>query len=235
LRNICKKDVDGRDKPGHDDALVSTACHRIRWLARLLSAPELPYGGAMNSKAAPASQKHPLVILTTPRLVLRTAIEADIPILWERVLGDGDVMRYVFHGPMSKVAAEDMMRNFFTFGDSLTGIAILTERPAGDIIGFAGLFPCEALGVEDFEIGFVLARHAWGRGIATEIGKAQLRFGFEQLNCRRLLGLADPQNQPSIHALQKLGMRYLKDVAEPERSNRSVFCIEIDAWRGARN
>ena len=185
----------------------------------------------MNDTAAPAPQKQPVVILTTPRLILRAATEPDIPIMWERILGDGDVMRYVFHGPMSKETAEEVMRKFFTFGDSLTGIAILTERPAGDIIGFAGLFPCEVLGVEDLEIGFVLARHAWGRGIATEIGEAQLKFGFEQLNCRRLLGLADPQNKPSIHALQKLGMRYLRDAVEPGRANRSVFCIEIDAWR----
>jgi ribosomal-protein-alanine N-acetyltransferase len=185
----------------------------------------------MNDITAPASQKQPVVILTTPRLVLRTATEADIPIMWQRILGDGEVMRYVFRGPMSKEAAEAVMRKFFTFGDSLTGIAILTERPAGDIIGFAGLMPCEALGVEDLEIGFVLARHAWGKGIATEIGEAQLKFGFEQLNFRRLLGLADPQNKPSIHALQKLGMHYLKDAVEPGRANRSVFCIEIDAWR----
>ena len=185
----------------------------------------------MNDRAAPAPQKQPVVILTTPRLILRAATEADIPIMWERILGDGDVMRYVFHGPMSKEAAEEVMRKFFTFSDSLTGIAILTERPAGDIIGFAGLFPCEALAAEDLEIGFVLARRAWGSGIATEIGEGQLKFGFEQLNCRRLLGLADPRNKPSIHALQKLGMRYVKDVAEPGRANRSVFCIEIDAWR----
>jgi RimJ/RimL family protein N-acetyltransferase len=185
----------------------------------------------MNDKATPISKKQPVVILTTPRLILRAAAEPDIPIMWERILGDGEVMRYVFRGPMSKEAAEEVMRKFFTFGDSLTGIAILTERPAGDIIGFAGLFPCEVLGVEDLEIGFVLARRAWGRGIATEIGEAQLKFGFEQLNCRRLLGLADPQNKPSIHALQKLGMRYLKDATEPGRANRSVFCIDIDAWR----
>jgi [ribosomal protein S5]-alanine N-acetyltransferase len=186
----------------------------------------------MNDKAAPALKKQPVVILTTPRLVLRAATEADIPIMWQRILGDGDVMRYVFHGPMSKEAAEGVMRKFFTCGDSVTGMAILTERPAGDIIGFAGLFPCEALGAEDLEIGFVLARHAWGRGMATEIGEGQLKFGFEQLNCGRLLGLADPQNKPSIHALQKLGMRYLRDVVEPRRANRSVYCIEIDAWRG---
>jgi ribosomal-protein-alanine N-acetyltransferase len=192
---------------------------------------DLQYCDVMNAKSPPSEKKQPVVILTTPRLILRTATEADIPIMWERILGVGDVMRYVFHGPMSKETAEAVMRKFFTFGDRLTGIAILTERPAGNIIGFAGLFPCEVLGAEDLEIGFVLARHAWGKGIATEIGEGQLNFGFEQLNCRRLLGLADPQNKPSIHTLQKLGMRYLKDVVEPGRANRSVFCIDIDTWR----
>jgi [ribosomal protein S5]-alanine N-acetyltransferase len=186
----------------------------------------------MDDESAPAPKEQPIVILTTPRLILRTAIERDIPIMRERVLGDPDVMRYVFQGgAMTQERAEEVMRKHFTFGDSLTGIAILTEKPAGDIIGFAGLFPCKALGADDLEIGFVLARQAWGRGIATEIGEAQLTFGFEQLNCTRLLGLVDPRNGPSIHALQKLGLRYLKDVTEPRRANRSVFCIEIGQWR----
>jgi [ribosomal protein S5]-alanine N-acetyltransferase len=132
---------------------------------------------------------------------------------------------------MTLERAGEVMRKFFTFGDTLTGIAILAEKSTAEIIGFAGLFPCAALGADDFEIGFVLARQAWGRGIATEIGEAQLAFGFEQLNCSQLLGLADPQNGPSIHALEKLGMRYRNDITEPGRPNRSVFCLEVGAWR----
>lgn len=185
----------------------------------------------MNNDSSPAPAKH-RVILSTPRLTLRAAAEQDIPILQERIFGDSDVMRHVFHGvTMPKEKTEQFMRAHFTFGDSLTGIAILTEKPTGDVIGFAGLFPCEALGADDFEIGFVLARHAWGRGIATEIGEAQLAFGFDQFGCSRLLGLVDPRNEPSIHALEKLGLRYLKDVAEPKRANRRVYGIEAQEWR----
>jgi len=186
----------------------------------------------MNGGPAPISHTQPRVILTTPRLILRTATDQDIPVMHRRVLGDSEVMRYVFQGvPMTLERTEAVMRKFFTFGESLTGIAVLAEKPAAELIGFAGVFPTEALSVSDFEIGFVLARNAWGRGIATEIGEAQLAFGFEQLNCPRLLGLADPRNGPSIHALKKLGLRYLKDVMEPGRANRSVFTIEIEEWR----
>jgi ribosomal-protein-alanine N-acetyltransferase len=190
---------------------------------------ELPYGEMMHQDH-PAPVK-PIIIVATPRLVLRTATESDIPILHERIFGDSDVMRYAFAGvPMAKPEAEHFMRTHFTFGDSLTGMATLIER-SGNVIGFAGLSPCAALGAEDFEIGFVLARHAWGRGIATEIGEAQLAFGFDRLRCDRLLGLAEPNNAPSIRALGKLGMRYLKDVAQPPRANRAVYVIEAEAWR----
>jgi RimJ/RimL family protein N-acetyltransferase len=159
----------------------------------------------MDGKPAPASERQPRVILTTPRLALRAVTEGDISALQALIFSDGEVMRFAFAGaPMASEAAEDFIRKFFTFGDRLTGMAVLTEKPAGDVIGFAGLSPCDALGADDFEIGFVLARRAWGRGIATEIGKAQLVFGFEQLGCARLLGLVNPQNTPSIHALEKL-------------------------------
>lgn len=195
----------------------------------------MSYCGGMNDRSAQSTEKHPIVILTTPRLILRTAVDDDIPIMHARIFGDSDVMRYVFQGgPMTKERTTEVMRRFFTFGDSLTGIAILAEETADNIVGFAGLFPSEPLGVADFEIGFVLARAAWGRGIATEIGEAQLAFGFEKLKCPRLLGLADPRNQPSIHALEKLGLRYLKDATEPGRAMRSVFCIEKEEWRKRR-
>jgi ribosomal-protein-alanine N-acetyltransferase len=201
----------------------------------LFSAGKLRYCGLMNQKPAPVSKKQTLVILTTPRLMLRAAVEEDVSILQNLIFGDSDVMRFAFSGaPMAGDAAEDFIRRFFTFGDSLTGMAVLIEKPTSEVIGFAGLSPCQALEADDFEIGFVLARPAWGRGIATEIGEAQLAFGFEQLKCGRLLGLVDPRNAPSIHALEKLGMRYRTTIADPRRGSRSVYVIEAEEWRRRR-
>jgi len=189
----------------------------------------------MDQNPAPVSEQQPLVILTTPRLTLRATLEADISTLQDLIFGDIDVMRFAFSGaPMAGGAAEDFIRRFFTFGSSLTGMAVLTEKPAGEVIGFAGLSPCDALGADDFEIGFVLARRAWGRGIATEIGEAQLVFGFQQLKCGRLLALVDPRNAPSIHALEKLGMRHLETIADPKRGSRGVYVIEAAEWRRRR-
>ena len=199
----------------------------------LLSRLQVSYCNGM--KTSPPTETSPRVILTTPRLVLRTTLERDIPVLQRRIFRDADVMRYAFAGvPLSDAHSDGFIRRFFTFGDSLTGIAVLTQKPDADAIGFAGLFTCDALGADDFEIGFVLAREVWGQGIATEIGAAQLAFGFDRLNCRRLLGLVDRRNAASIHALTKLGMRYVKDVIDPKRAPRSVYIIDAATWRARR-
>ena len=174
----------------------------------------------------------PLVILTTERLVLRATTDADIAVMHERVFGDADVMSNVFLGNvMTKERAEGFMREHFTFGAKRTGIAILTEKHNGNVIGFAGLFPCTAPYADDLEIGFVMAKEAWGKGYATEIGVAQLAMGFDELGYQRLLGLVEPRNAASIHALTKLGMRYLTEVKSTTRPPRSVYVMSADEWR----
>ncbi|MFZ5735081.1 MAG: GNAT family N-acetyltransferase [Pseudomonadota bacterium] len=178
---------------------------------------------------------HPSVIIETPRLVLRAASDADIPVMYQRIFGDAEVMRHVFQGGvMGMERAEGFVRQHFTFGQTRTGIAILTEKADGNVIGFAGLFPCNALEADDFEIGFVMARQAWGRGYASEIGEAQLAMGFGEVGCRRLLGLVHPDNKASVHALTKLGLRYHSHVTSPTRPPRSVYVISADAWRDRR-
>ena len=176
--------------------------------------------------------KQPIVILQTSRLILRTTIEADIRHLQQRMFTDREVMRYALGGsPMADADSETFIRQSFTFGPAITGMATLIDASTEDVVGFAGLSPCDSLGAADFEIGFVLARHVWGKGLATEIGEAQLRFGFDQLGCVRLLGLVDPKNAISIRALKKLGMNYVKDVVKPGRSDRQVYNIAVDEWR----
>ena len=105
------------------------------------------YFGMMDQKPAPVSERQPLVILTTTRLILRTAVEADIPILQDLILGDSDVMRFAFSGaPMAGDAAEDFIWRSFTFGGSLTGMAVLTEKPTGDSHRLCRLVPMRRVG-----------------------------------------------------------------------------------------
>ena len=143
-------------------------------------------------------------------------------------------MRHVFHGVTMGQEKQNNSCGAFYVRRPPDRNCDPAEKPFGDVIGFAGCFPARHWEPTISRSDSVLARHAWGRGIATEIGKAQLAFGFDRFGCARLLGLVDPRNGPSIHALTKLGLRYLQDVAEPRRANRSVYCIEAQEWRDRR-
>jgi ribosomal-protein-alanine N-acetyltransferase len=173
------------------------------------------------------------VVFTTPRLILRVLGEADLPELYGKIFSVPDVMRYVFNGvTLSDVESESFVREHFNSGNDKTGLSVLVEKASEQVVGFAGLKSCTVLESDDFEIGFVLAREAWGKGFASEIGQAQFAFGFQELGCRRLLALVNPKNLASIRTLEKLGMRHVRDLAAEGRGSRRVYCIEAEQWNG---
>jgi [ribosomal protein S5]-alanine N-acetyltransferase len=82
----------------------------------------------------------------------------------------------------------------------------VAERDGGEVIGVAGLVLVEMTGPE-VEVVYELVRDAWGRGIATEVGRACLDVGFGALGLERVVALSYPQNAPSVRVMQKIGMR----------------------------
>lgn len=56
-----------------------------------------------------------------------------------------------------------------------------------------------------FEIGWTLARHAWGNGYATEGGRRALEYAFENLDQRHVISLLHPENTPSMRVAERLG------------------------------
>jgi len=166
-------------------------------------------------------------IFSTARLVLRTTSERDIDALHERVFADAEVIRFVFLGKtFSRQDSEKFIRERFNFSGDDVGLSTLVDKGSGEVIGFSGLRPCTALGADDLELGFVLARSAWGKGYACEIGRAQIEFGLGHLGRTRLLALVHPANARSINVIVKLGMRHRADAPVDERSDRRVYSIE---------
>ena len=106
-------------------------------------------------------------MLTTARMVLRAIGEADISALHQKLFSVPEVMNWVFAGrALSLSETESFIRANFCFKAAPTGLCALADKATGELIGFAGLNPCKALSADDLEIGFVLAREAWGRSCA---------------------------------------------------------------------
>ena len=57
------------------------------------------------------------------------------------------------------------------------------------------------------EIGWGVDRRHSGQGIATEIGRALLGYGFESLGLHRLYGQCRQENLASQRIMEKIGMR----------------------------
>ena len=57
-------------------------------------------------------------------------------------------------------------------------------------------------------IGYFLCRGSWGKGYATEVGRALVfSFGFEQPKLLRIWAWCDTENSASVRVLEKLGLR----------------------------
>jgi len=170
-------------------------------------------------------------VLTTARTVLRATRERDVFELYKNIFSVPAVMRWVFGGTvLSATESERFIRAHFNFRAAPIGLCTLEEKASGQVIGFAGLTPCDILSDDDVEFGFVLASEAWGRGFATEIGRAQLALGFEQLGRSRLLALASTENVGSIATLEKLGMSHQLNVTPPGRTERRVYSMLATDW-----
>ncbi len=81
------------------------------------------------------------------------------------------------------------------------------EAPEG-FIGFTGLSVprFEADFLPAVEVGWRLARSAWGKGYASEAASASLRYGFEEMGLEEVISFTARTNLPSERVMQRIGM-----------------------------
>jgi ribosomal-protein-alanine N-acetyltransferase len=79
-------------------------------------------------------------------------------------------------------------------------------------------------GRKEVEVGYVLAKSHWGRGLATEAARASRDYGFDVLGFDRLISVIRPDNLQSQRVALKNGMRFEKDVDAKGVAAR-VYCI----------
>ena len=170
--------------------------------------------------------------ISTERLIMRGWRESDLA-LWAAMNADPEVRRYV--GPLlTPGQAEAWMLNF---QDDLDrhgfGFWALEVRESGDFIGFTGLdIVEEEMPVTGVEIGWRLARSAWGHGYATEAARAALEYGFGILTLPEIAAITMAANLRSQAVMERIGMTRDPaedfddpDVAEPSLRRHVVYRI----------
>jgi [ribosomal protein S5]-alanine N-acetyltransferase len=159
-----------------------------------------------------------MTILTTPRLLLRPFGPGDAE-AHARLYDDPEVTRWLGDGPWLGDAARARSRaTLVRFAEGWAangwGVWAVTDRASGDVMGQCGLKHLKiAPGAPpEVEVLYALERRHWGRGLASEAAGAALDHGFGVLALPRIVAVARPDNIASRAVMEKLGLRYERDL-----------------------
>lgn len=102
------------------------------------------------------------------------------------------------------------------------------EKETGQIIGTGGILEKDIDGSNQYEVIYVLAKSAWGKGFATELASSLKDYAFDDLGLRRVTALIDPGNLKSERVATKIGLRYEKDTVRPNGKIMRLFALNIE-------
>lgn len=156
------------------------------------------------------------ICIETDRLILRAWKETDLNDLYTyaSVEGVGEKAGWNHHQSVeeSQSILSSFIKNRKTFA--------LELKENGKVIGSLGLEPRdEDAGLDEKlrgrEIGYVLSKDYWGRGLMPEAVNAVIDYcfvtlGFDYLTCGHF-----DHNDPSRRVVEKSGFRFLKNVVTP--------------------
>lgn len=147
------------------------------------------------------------IFLETERLLLKPIEQADFDNLFA-LRSDPEVMKYTEQGAQTKEEVQSFIDITIPFQKKYGyDICSVFEKASGRFVGSAGLFRAEnATQQPDIEIGYSFLKKYWGKGYATEVVKALIQWGFEDLPVTKLVAFTDHENIASHRVLQKCGM-----------------------------
>jgi [ribosomal protein S5]-alanine N-acetyltransferase len=143
--------------------------------------------------------------LETPRTFMREILGNDAEFLL-RMMTDPEVMRFY-----PKLGDERQVRDLINrmrerYRSDGCGLWLVVDRESGQPLGRVGLLRQEVNGADEFEVGYMIHRPYWRRGLATETATAVRDYAFRERGLPRVVSLIRPDNLPSQGVARKLGM-----------------------------
>ncbi|WP_380283707.1 GNAT family N-acetyltransferase [Kitasatospora purpeofusca] len=175
--------------------------------------------------------------LHTDRLLLRRWRDTDLE-PWAAMNADPEVREHLGAVLTREQSDASVARFEAEFDRRGYGWWAVEVRATGEFVGFAGLDEVDdGLPFTGVEIGWRLARPAWGHGYATEAARAVLAFGFETLALPEILAVTTAGNLRSQAVMRRIGMTTdpaddFDDPAEPEGPLRRNVLFRIAPSRG---
>jgi RimJ/RimL family protein N-acetyltransferase len=151
--------------------------------------------------------------IETQRMRLSRWQPADA-VAFRPIAQDPLVMRFVNNGePWSDAKVREFIARQMKHAKS-NGFCFwkIQRKPDGRLIGLCGLQALRLGSRWEVEIGWWLTPPNWGRGLASEAASAVMTEALKDLSINRIVAIAIPENRASRRIMQKIGMRYERNV-----------------------
>ena len=160
------------------------------------------------------------IFIETPRLILREIISEDLDRIF---LLDSNpaVMKYIGVKPVTTLEESEETIKKIRNQYQENGIArwAVIEKESNLLIGWSGLkLLTEPInGFKNvYELGYRFLPESWGKGYATESGKAVLDYGFNEMKLDKIYACVDIENFNSDKILKdKLGFEFQETFVDP--------------------
>ena len=149
--------------------------------------------------------------IETPRLILRPWQDTDLDDLFEyaRVSGVGEMAGWRHHENIE--VSKQILK---LFQDEMKTFAI-EFKENGKVIGSVGLEPIDLRDAPELrgrEIGYVLSKDYWGKGLMPEAVKEVIDYCFEKLDFDWLTCGHFVRNDQSRRVVEKCGFQFYKEI-----------------------
>ena len=150
-------------------------------------------------------------VYRTERLRLVPIDARHAPELWELHQDEGIARWY----PLSREQAPRFAERMESSWRRGVGKWLAYEESTGAFVGRGGPSWSVVEDAECVEIGWALRQEVWGRGYATEIGRAGLHHAFSVLGVEEVVAFTEVHNVRSRAVMERLGMRYVRQILRP--------------------
>ncbi|WP_261134385.1 GNAT family N-acetyltransferase [Bacillus sp. Marseille-Q3570] len=142
--------------------------------------------------------------IETERLILRKITLDDAEDMYSYA-SDEEVTRFVtWNTHSSSSDTIEFINSFLPQYDAPWGIELKENGKCIGTVHFVWWQPEHKAA----EIGYVLSKEYWGRGLITEAARAVITFGFESMDLVRIQARCFLENKGSERVMEKLGMSF---------------------------
>ena len=160
--------------------------------------------------------------IQTPRFVLRHFNIEDTASLFQNFLDPLTVEHWRTRNKTLDETQERVLRMIHHWEEHGFGDWAIEDKQSGQMIGFCGNH--YITGMSEVNLGYMLNRSYWGKGIATEVSLIALAFAFEETTLDQVVGVTLRHNVASIKILEKCAMKFWKEIVRHEEP-RVVYSI----------